>query len=123
MSGTTIYNPANEEHFATLEPMPGTMTVSVGEAVLCKSDNAIQLSETSPRGKYPTVLYFPKSDVSDALQLVAGRTSHCPLKGDASYFSFNGQEVAWIYDRPLPSAPMLADYVGFYSDKVNIKKS
>ena len=122
MNSTTIHNPANEAHFATLERVQGAVTVSVGEAVLCKTENAILLSETSPRGKYPSVLYFPKADIADSLQLVAGRTSHCPLKGDASYYSFEGEEVGWIYDRPLSSAPMLADYVGFYSDKVNIKK-
>ena len=122
MNSTVISNPANAAHFATVEPIHGTITVSVGDTILCKTENAIQLSETSPRGKYPSVLYFPKADTSDSMQLIAGHTSHCPLKGDASYYSFKGEEIGWIYDRPLPSAPMLADYVGFYTDKVNIKK-
>ena len=123
MSVTTITNPASTEHFATLEPVDGTMIVSVGDTVLCKSDRALRLSETSARGKYPRVLYFPKDDASHQLAPVKGRSTHCPLKGDASYLSFDGEEVAWIYDRPLQSASILAEYIGFYSDKVTISKA
>ena len=119
----TIKNPSNGQHLATLEPAEGTIIVSMGETVLCTTNGAIRLSEQSQRGKYPTVLYFPKDDTNDALELVPGRSTHCPLKGDASYLSFQGQEIAWIYDRPLPSAALLADFVGFYSDKVKIKNA
>jgi len=123
MSTQTITNPTNADHFATLEAVEDTLVVSVGETVLCKTNKAMRVSEQSPRGKYPTVLYFPKGDTSDALVSVKGRSTHCPLKGDASYLSFEGDEVAWIYDRPLPSSALLADFVGFYSDKVKISKA
>lgn len=123
MSKKIITNPSNPEHFAIIEPIEGTMTVSVGDTVLCETTKAIRLIETGPRGKYPTVLYFPKGDLSEALQIVPGRSTHCPLKGDASYLSFNKEEVAWNYDRPLSGAEFIAEYAGFYSDKVNIKKA
>ena len=122
MSIVTFVNPTIAEHVARLDAVDGTMVVSAGETVLCTTDKAVQLFEQSARGKYPPVFYFPKADTSETLEPVAGRSTHCPLKGDASYFSFEGQEVAWIYDRPLPGAALLADYVGFYSDKVNITK-
>ena len=123
MSIATFANPSNAEHVATIEAVDGTLVVSVGETIICSSDKAVRLLEQSPKGKYPPVLYFPTADTSDVLKQVSGRTSHCPLKGDASYFSIDGQEVAWIYDRPLKDAALLAEYIGFFSDKVNITKA
>ena len=123
MSIAAFTNPTIAEHVARVEAVDGTIVVSVGETVLCTTDKAVRLLEQSARGKYPPVLYFPKADTSDKLTPVEGRSTHCPLKGDASYFGFDGQEVAWVYDRPLPDAALMADYVGFYSDKVNITKT
>ncbi len=123
MSVATFTNPTIAEHVASIEAVDGTIVVSVGGTILCTTDKAVQLFEQSARGKYPPVLYFPKADTSTVLKPVIGRSTHCPLKGDASYFSFENQEVAWIYDRPLEDAALLADYVGFYSDKVSITKA
>jgi len=41
--------------------------------------------------------------------------THCPFKGDASYFSFGEhKDVAWSYERPLEGVEALAGWLAFY---------
>lgn len=121
MSIATFTNPTIAEHSAKVEAVDGTVVIKVDETILAKTGRAVHLFEQSARGKYPAVLYIPKNDVSNDLVPIADKSTHCPLKGDASYMSYHGEEVAWIYDRPLQDATIMANYVGFYSDKVKIE--
>ena len=63
--------------------------------------------------------YFPPDDVVSE-QLVANSTrTHCPWKGDASYFDVvAGAETnaasAWYYPEPFPAAASIRDYVAFW---------
>ncbi|MGB0913911.1 MAG: DUF427 domain-containing protein, partial [Phaeobacter italicus] len=62
---------------------PGRWVVRSGGAVLGESNNALELSE----GDLPPVIYFPREDVAFALLDQSDKTTHCPHKGDASYFN------------------------------------
>lgn len=118
MTQTTIHNPGNEGHLAHIKPLGAHVLVMVGDDVLARSDKAIIVAEQSPSyGALPQVIYIPKSDVK-GLHAVPDKSTHCPLKGDASYLAHNGKEVAWTYDRPLDGSKLLADYVAFYADRV-----
>ena len=63
--------------------------------------------------------YFPASDVV-AEHLVGSDThSHCPWKGDASYYSVaaGGEtniDAAWYYPQPLEAAAAIKDHVAFW---------
>jgi uncharacterized protein (DUF427 family) len=51
------------------------------------------------------------------------RHTHCPKKGDASYYTITagGETVengAWYYPEPLPDAPFIKDLVAFYFDRM-----
>jgi uncharacterized protein (DUF427 family) len=68
---------------------------------------------------YLPVYYFPRSDVRMDLLEATDHTTHCPFKGEASYWSVKvGDRVAenavWGYPEPIASAPPLADYLAFY---------
>lgn len=115
-----ITNPGNAEHKASIRSLDKTVTVASDDIELARSDNAIIVSEQSSRDAYPPVIYIPLDDVSSQLKPVEDKTTHCPLKGDASYFSFNGMEVAWSYDRPLQGSRILKNYAAFYADRVTI---
>lgn len=119
---TEIANPDNATHRATIKPLAKPVLVSRDGVELAKSNDAIIVSEQSARGVYPPVIYIPLSDVSTALTPIEDKTTHCPLKGDASYFAYNGAEVAWNYDLPLPSSAVLKNYVAFYGDRVEIEE-
>jgi uncharacterized protein (DUF427 family) len=51
-------------------------------------------------------------------------TSHCPYKGDASYWSVRvGDRIAenavWSYPDPIPGAPPLSGYLAFYWNRMD----
>ena len=117
----TFANPQNPAHLMHVRPVAARVRVTRQGEVLADSTSALRVMETG-REPYDPVLYLPRDDVAEALVAVAGKTSHCPLKGDAVYFSHDGEVVAWSYDRPLPSGEILRDRVAFYADKVTIQE-
>ena len=55
------------------------------------------------------------------------RVTHCPYKGDASYFSIaaGGQTLEnsiWTYETPFPAMREITGYLAFYPDKVTIEE-
>lgn len=76
-------------------------------------------------GNYPMVVYFPIRDVNMRLLEPTATSSHCPYKGDASYWSIRlGEQVlrdaAWGYPQPLAECPWLREHLAFYADRVTI---
>lgn len=70
------------------------------------------------------VYYFPRDDVRLDLLEPSDRTTHCPFKGDASYWSLRAgdrvaENVAWAYPDPIEGAPPLAGYLAFYWDAMD----
>lgn len=70
------------------------------------------------------VYYFPEEDLRRDLLEASEHTTHCPFKGDASYWSVRvGKRVAenavWSYPEPIDSAPPLAGYAAFYWRKMD----
>jgi uncharacterized protein (DUF427 family) len=69
--------------------------------VLAETDRAVELEETG----LPTRYYIPRDDVRVELLEPSDTTSHCPFKGDATYFSAPGAKDAfWIYQDPSEEA-------------------
>jgi uncharacterized protein (DUF427 family) len=85
--------------------------------VIADSRDALAMKE----GSYPVVYYIPRKDVKmDRLERTQ-HGSHCPFKGDASYFSLKGgpQNAVWSYERPFDEAAPIAEHLAFYPDKVD----
>lgn len=120
MSATRIVSPSNGNHFMDVRPVAQRVVVRRGDTVIAESAGAIRIMETG-KGAYDPVIYIPESDISAPLQAVAGKSTHCPLKGDASYLTLDGDEIAWTYDRPLEVSRLLKGYVAFVADKVVIE--
>ena len=121
MIDTTIRNPANEAHFARIKPAGRRVRVLKGQAVLAESTDAARLIENG-RDLYDPVLYIPAGDVTAGLTPDAGKSSHCRLKGDASYLALDGEEIAWTYDRPLEGSAVIKGLIAFNADKVVIEE-
>jgi len=63
--------------------------------------------------------YFPPSSLKKKFFIASDSTSHCPWKGEASYFSIivSGEEntdAAWYYPAPKDAAKNIKDYVAFW---------
>jgi uncharacterized protein (DUF427 family) len=122
MTRLTIHNPGNEDHFMRVKPVTATVRVRRGGALLAESANALRILETG-RDVYDPVIYIPESDVTGPLRSVDGKSTHCPLKGDASYFTLDGEDIAWTYDRPFEWAAELKGHIAFYPNMVTIEET
>lgn len=106
-----------------IRPATGTWVVRAGGAVLGESAAALELSE----GEMPPVIYFPREDIAMEFIDPSDRSSNCPHKGDATYFSIVTkstvlQDVAWSYETPLEGVAEIAGYLAFYTDQVAVEK-
>ena len=63
--------------------------------------------------------YFPLDSVDPAVLRDSGTHSHCPWKGDASYYSLEvggkvNTDAAWFYPAPFDAAATIKDRVAFW---------
>ena len=102
----------------------GTWVIRAGGAVLGESSNALELTE----GGHPFVIYFPRGDIAMAFLDKTDKSSTCPWKGEASYYSIvtkstTLQNAAWSYEDPKPGMEAIKDHLAFYaSDKVTVER-
>ncbi|WP_264213027.1 DUF427 domain-containing protein [Leisingera thetidis] len=102
----------------------GTWTVRSGGAVLGETSNALELSE----GDMDPVIYFPRDDIAMAFLDRTSKSTHCPHKGDASYFSIANkssvtENAAWSYEDPLGAVAEIKGYLAFVlSDSVKVEQ-
>jgi len=111
------------DHPITIATNPNRVRISAGGVVIAETTHALTLKEAS----YPPVQYIPRDDANMALLAPSARVTHCPYKGDASYFSINagGASIAdaiWSYETPFPAMAEIAGYLAFYPDKVTIEQ-
>ncbi|SFU78261.1 DUF427 domain-containing protein [Halomonas korlensis] len=98
-----------------LHPHSNRVRVVIDGTLLADTTRAIELRE---RG-YPPRQYIPRDDVRMDLLTPSETVTHCPFKGDASYFSFGEhKDVAWRYQQPVEGIEMLAGKLAFYGDEV-----
>jgi uncharacterized protein (DUF427 family) len=70
------------------------------------------------------IYYFPEADVRLDLLEPTDRSTRCPFKGQAVYWSVTvgdqvAENAAWGYPEPIEDAPPLAGYVAFYWNKLD----
>ena len=113
-----IRNPANPNHLMVIRPVKRTVRVYVGGTLIAETQKALRVMEMG-KSLYDPAIYVPASDIIATLEPVE-KSSHCPLKGDASYAALNGDEIAWTYDRPFDISKQLDAHFAFWPDKVKI---
>lgn len=128
LSAATIHNPDEPRHFMRIKPVNSHVGIRLGDTILADSSNAVRLLEVG-RDFYDPMIYVPPQDIIVVLDPVAGRTTHCPLKGEAAYFSYAGwtpltpdDYLAWSYPEPLEFARELAALVAFNPAHVTIEE-
>ncbi|MFB3145725.1 MAG: DUF427 domain-containing protein [Nitrospirales bacterium] len=110
-------------HAITIEKNPNRITVTFNGTVLADTQSALVLKE----GPLPPVNYIPREDVQMSYLQRTDHSTHCPFKGDASYFSVsvNGkteENAVWTYEAPIDSVAQIKDYVVFYPEKMDAIK-
>ena len=102
----------------TIRPANGTWTIRAGGAVIGESARALELTE----GSYPPVIYFPREDMAMAFIEPTDHSTHCPHKGDASYFTIvtksrRLENAAWSYEAPKEDVAAIKDHLAFYASE------
>ena len=98
-------------------PAGARVRVTFHGEVIADTRDAVALEE----GSYPVVYYIPRKDVRmDLLERTSHRT-HCPYKGDASYYSIQDgpANAVWSYEQPKEDMLAIKDLLAFYPDKVD----
>lgn len=111
------------DHPITIEPAVRRIRVSAGGTVIADTSRALVLREAT----YPAVYYIPRSDADSTRLVRTDRITHCPYKGDASYFSIRTDSTTldnaiWSYETPYPAMAAIAGHLAFYPDKVTIEE-
>ncbi len=109
------------DHPITIEAAPGRMTAYYQGHEIAGSDDVLLLREAN----YPPVAYFPRGDVEMGYLGRTARSSHCPYKGDASYFTITmdgriAENAVWSYETPYPAMDAIKDRLAFYPNTVEV---
>ena len=70
------------------------------------------------------IYYFPMADVRMDLLHKTTHTTHCPYKGDCSYWTIavgdkQSENAVWGYENPIPQSEPIRGHVAFYWNKVD----
>lgn len=110
------------DHRVTVKPFQGRVIASVGGAVIADTRRALELQES----KYPPVYYVPRADAHMDKLSRTTHSTHCPFKGDASYFSIGGggderENAVWSYEKPYDEVIAIREHLAFYPDRVDLR--
>ena len=116
---TTMKTPG-PDHPITVTRNGRRVRVMLGGTVIADTLHALTLQEST----YKPVLYVPRADARMELFERTTKSTHCPYKGDASYYSARvgervSENAAWSYEQPYPAMTAIAGHLAFYPDRVD----
>lgn len=94
--------------------------VVLGGETIAETRRARFLFET----RLPTRYYIPPEDVRMDLLVPSDKTTRCPYKGQARYWSARIGErvfpdIVWSYPEPIPECPKIKGYLCFFNEQVD----
>ncbi len=103
-----------------IEPGGKRVRVEFNGAAVAESERVLIMHETG----YPPVTYVPREDVRMDLLRPSEHRTHCPFKGDASYWTIEvgdrrAENAAWSYQDPHEEAAIVKDHIAFYWDRID----
>lgn len=108
------------DHPISISRNSNRVRVTFGGKIVADTARALTLKEAG----YLAVQYIPRADVDMSLLTPTRHSTHCPYKGDASYFSIQAGErtsenAVWSYETPYPAMAEIGGYLAFYPDRVD----
>lgn len=99
----------------TIAPITAPVTVKLGDLALGESHKALELKE----GSYPAVIYVPRADIDMSRLVRTEKSTTCPWKGRANYYSIRGEDgvlanAVWTYEDPKADVAAIAGHLAFY---------
>lgn len=111
------------DHPIDVTPAKGRIVVRFGNTIVADTEHALELREST----YPMVLYIPRADAHMAHLVRTDHATHCPYKGDASYYDLiaigsRAANAVWSYEVPFPAMSAIKDHLAFYPQHVTIER-
>jgi class 3 adenylate cyclase/uncharacterized protein (DUF427 family) len=105
---------AHDGYRLSLEPEPRRIRAEFQGETIADSRNVLVMHET----RLAPVFYFPRGDVRMDRLVESDRTTHCPFKGNASYWTIRvgektAAEAAWSYETPYDESSSVEKYIAF----------
>ncbi|MDR5859933.1 DUF427 domain-containing protein [Halomonas eurihalina] len=96
----------------TLHPHTRRVRIYHRDILLADTRDGIELREKG----YPHRQYLPQFDVDMSKLTVSTTVTHCPFKGDSTYYSLPDiADVAWSYEHPIDETAAIAGRLAFES--------
>ena len=116
-----------KRHFFELGKPAQEVSIFYKDQEVAKTTKAFLLKELGKQ-IYDQVYYIPREDVNMEMFEINTNSSFCPIKGEASYFDLkyeneHVENIAWSYEKPLPRAGRISEYLAFYPNQVTFKLS
>src|ERR1700692_4938603 len=102
------------DHPITFERNAHRIVVTIAGRVVADTRAALTLREAS----YPPVQYIPRKDVDTTLLERTDLATHCPYKGDCTYFSIplggeRSVNAVWAYEAPYAAVTEIKNHLAF----------
>ncbi|MEM7549557.1 MAG: DUF427 domain-containing protein [Bacteroidota bacterium] len=103
-----------------VEPFKGHIRIVFEGQVICDTNEAVRLLETS----HPPTYYLPKESFKDGFLEPNKHLTFCEYKGQAHYFDLVGrktrsQNAAWFYPKVSKGYELLENKIAIYAHTVN----
>ena len=108
-------------HTINIVPTAAHVEVRFGGRLLATTHRAMKLDETGLPSRY----YLPPDDVQTDLLRPTTFHTHCPFKGEASYWSLDidgeiHDGIVWSYETPTAQAAEVRGMMSFYPDRTEV---
>lgn len=104
----------------TIVPNPNRIIIRVDGAIIADSTRALVMRAPGT----PDQHYIPREHVDMTRLSRTIHRTHCPYKGDASYWTIRGDQRViengvWSYEDPREGMALIKGYLAFYQDRVD----
>lgn len=112
--------PAHAGYRVIIEPRAERIRAVFNGVTVADSARAMIMHET----RLPCVYYFPREDVRMDLMRPSDHRTHCPFRGNASYWSLDvdgraAENAVWSYEEPFDESSIVGGYIAFDWDEID----
>lgn len=100
--------------------LPGKVELFCGDTLIASTSDAIEVLES----QHKPALYIPLANLDQTSLRASDTQTHCPFKGDASYWTVEVpgrrvKDVFWYYPHPFDEVSELKEFAGVYRNRVD----
>jgi uncharacterized protein (DUF427 family) len=115
-------HPRDPYHRVDILESSRRVRVRVNGEVVAETERPRIMFETGLPPRY----YIPSEDVREDVLVGSQKTTRCPYKGVASYWSVEAggervEDLIWSYPEPIPEAAKIEGHLAFFNERVDLE--